>query len=176
MFMIQKTWKLYEQNTITHSLAHHLMAIHTLIKENGYARATDIAKYLSVSRANVSMTLEKLKEKNYVKEDHNRHLRLSSPGKNIVYDVLSKRKVIESFFHHVLDLDINEAEENACKIEHLLSNQTAKMWISFMGYVMSEEEEAKKFRKKLKFFQYHCKDLENCDICDVRCFIKSLNK
>jgi len=173
--MIQETWKSFEQNTITHSLAHHLMAIHTLIKECGYARATDIAKYLSVSRANVSVTLEKLKEKNYVKEDDNRHLFLSSPGKNIVYDVFSKRKVIKSFFHQVLDLDINEAEENACKIEHLISNKTAKMWISFMGYIMSDEEETLKFRKNLKLFQYQCMDVDNCDICEVTCFIKSLN-
>ncbi len=170
--MIRETWKAFEQNELTHSTVHYLMAIHSLVQETGYARAVDIAKYLEVSRANVSVTMEKLKAKNYIEEDVNRHVRLSNIGLNIVNDVLSKRRILETFFHKTLNLDSKEAELNACKIEHLISHDAAREWISFMGYFLSSAKHAKDFRMALKQFQYHCENVERCDICEVNCFFQ----
>jgi Mn-dependent DtxR family transcriptional regulator len=43
-------WREFERNDITHSAAHYLMAIDALREEYGYARVTDVADMLKVSR------------------------------------------------------------------------------------------------------------------------------
>ena len=41
-------WKQFEENNITHSAAHHLLAIFDLKKERGYARVSDVARRLNM--------------------------------------------------------------------------------------------------------------------------------
>ena len=55
-------WKEFEQNPITHSAAHHLMAIGDLTQRLGYARVSDVAKQLKITRGSVSISLRGLKK------------------------------------------------------------------------------------------------------------------
>ena len=169
---MKDVWKKFEKTTLSHSSVHHLLAINNLKKENGYSRAVDIAKYLNISRASVSITITKLKDKGFVKEDINRFLHLSDKGEELVNSVLTKRRVVEQFFREVLDLSRIDAEIEACKIEHLLSVPTGKKLISFMGYYLSGEPEVNKFRRGLKDFNYQCASTRDCEICELECFYK----
>jgi DtxR family Mn-dependent transcriptional regulator len=170
---MKDVWKKFDQLELTHSSIHHLLAVNTLLKEYGYARAVDIAGHLNISRASVSITLNKLKEKGFIREDKNRFLQLSQKGTYIVNSVLSKRRIIEQFFNQVLDLSLEESEINACKMEHLLSETAGKKLISFIGYFLSEQKDAKNFRKTFKEFHYMCSNIENCEICESDCFFKN---
>lgn len=58
-----QVWKEFEENEITHSVAHYLMAIDELHKDFGYARAVDIAKELEISAASCSNGLKSLLKK-----------------------------------------------------------------------------------------------------------------
>ena len=127
---MKDVWKNFDKTELTHSSIHHLLAINTLLRDNGYSRAVDISKYLNISRASVSITVTKLKEKGFVEEDKNRFLNLSKKGKHLVNSVLSKRRIVKQFFREVLDLSAGEAESEACKVEHLLSEPTGKKLIS----------------------------------------------
>jgi DtxR family Mn-dependent transcriptional regulator len=170
--MIQDSWKKFDQSELTHSGIHHLVAISRLLKEYGYARAIDIANFLNITRASVSITTHKLKDKGYITEDKNKFLKLSAKGEEIVNSVLSKRKIVRQFFKEVLHLADSEAEENACKIEHLLSEDSGKQLISFMGFFMSNDLTAKNFREKLKQFCDMCSSTHDCKLCELKCFFK----
>lgn len=170
---MKDVWKKFDESELTHSSIHHLLAVNTLLKEYGYARAVDIAGHLNISRASVSITLNKLKEKGFIREDKNRFLKLSQKGTYIVNSVLSKRRIIEQFFNQVLDLSLEESEINACKMEHLLSETAGKKLISFIGYFLSEQKDATNFRKTFKEFHYMCSNIENCEICELDCFFKN---
>jgi DtxR family Mn-dependent transcriptional regulator len=170
--MIQDSWKKFDQSELTHSGIHHLVAINSLFKEYGYARAIDIANFLNLTRASVSVTTHKLKDKGYIAEDKNKFLRLTDKGKEIVNSVLSKRKIVQQFFKEVLHLADDQAEENACKIEHLLSEESGKQLISFMGFFLSHDATAKNFREKLKQFCDECSNSPNCQVCELKCFFK----
>jgi DtxR family Mn-dependent transcriptional regulator len=165
-------WKKFDQTELTHSSVHHLLAVNSLFKEYGYARSVDIANFLNISRASVSITLNKLKEKGFLKEDPNRFILLSEKGHEIVNSVLSKRRIIQQFFRKVLELDPNEAEINACKTEHLLSEDAGKKLLSFLGYFLSDAQEAEAFRAGLHEFSLLCDDSNNCPVCEVECYYK----
>ena len=169
---MKDVWKKFEQTELTHSSIHHLLAINSLFKENGYSRSVDIANHLNISRASVSITVMKLREKGFVREDKNRFLNLSKKGKDLVNSVLSKRRIVEQFFREVLDLSAQEAEVEACKVEHLMSEPTGKKLISFMGYYLSGQPDVVNFRKGLESFNYVCASTNECDVCELDCFFR----
>ena len=55
-----ETWKEFDHNEISHSAAHHLMAVDDLIRKFGYARVSDVARMLNITRGSVSITLKSL--------------------------------------------------------------------------------------------------------------------
>jgi DtxR family Mn-dependent transcriptional regulator len=169
---MKDVWKKFDETALTHSSIHHLLAINDLLKEHGYSRSVDIANYLNISRASVSITVTKLKDKGFVREDINRFLNLSKKGEELVNSVLSKRRIVEQFFKEVLDIPSSDAEVEACKIEHLLSEPAGKKLISFMGYFLSGQSDVENFRQGLKKFNFVCDVTENCDVCELDCFFK----
>ena len=117
-------WKEFNENVITHSAAHHLLAILELTQARGYARVTDVAKFLEITTGSASTNLKSLKQKDLVVEDENRFVMLSPEGKKLAEGILKRRHILENFFVNVLGVDREQAEIDACKTEHLLSRET----------------------------------------------------
>src|SRR5438045_7249608 len=83
-----ETWKEFEANELTHSAAHHLLAIHELgTQYGGWARVSDIAKQLSITRGSVSINLRALKKRGFVTTDEHRMVKLSAHGLKVVQAV-----------------------------------------------------------------------------------------
>ncbi|MBD3403529.1 winged helix DNA-binding protein [candidate division GN15 bacterium] len=142
---MDELWKKFDEGELSHSGVHHLMAVHELHKEHGYARGIDIARHLDITRGSVSVTLSKLKAKGFLTEDNNKFYRLTAKGVNAVNSVLDRRRTIERFFREVLMVDGSRAQEDACKVEHLLSLETTGKLLSFMEFLLSSKPEASQF-------------------------------
>jgi DtxR family Mn-dependent transcriptional regulator len=132
-----EVWKEFNENEVTHSAAHHLLAILELTTKRGYARVTDVAKFLEITTGSASTNLKSLKQKGYVTEDENRFLALSSEGSKIAEAILNRRRVLEEFFTRVLGVEPITAEIDACKTEHLLSMETTSRMAEFCERVNS---------------------------------------
>ena len=163
-------WKEYDVVELTHSTAHYLMAITELIKTRGYARAIDIAHYLDLTRGSVSTALSKLEDKGYIESDSNKFYQLTATGEEAVNNVLSKRRIIIQFLTEILQIEPEDAEIDACKIEHLISNKTGQRMMSFLGFYLSDTESAEGFREDYRQFMYTCENTSDCLICENRCF------
>ncbi len=170
---MKDVWKKFEDNGLTHSSVHHLMAINLLLKKNGYARGIDVAKHLDISRSSVSVTLHKLQAKGYIQEDENKFYHLTEEGKELTRDVLSTRRIVKKFFTEVLGLSEDIAEEDACKIEHLLHLKTSAQLFKFISFFNGDDAFSAEFRDKFKKYKHTCSD--DCEVCeDDDCFyIKS---
>lgn len=130
-----EVWKQFEENSITHSAAHHLLAVMELREKRGYARVTDVAKHLNITTGSASTNLKSLKGKGLVIEDDNRFLTLSSEGESLARAVVSRKKVLERFLMDVLKVSKEQAEIDACKTEHLISAETTTKLLTFIeGY------------------------------------------
>lgn len=166
-----ETWKEFENNEITHSAAHHLMAISNLLNKFGYARVTDVAKRLDITRGSASITLKALKERGLVVEDENKFLQLSPKGDSLARLVQSKRRILTKFFQGILQVDAENAEIDACKIEHLISYETGEKLLSFVKFLFSDENKAKEFLESFQRFQVECDDIGTCPICKGDCLL-----
>ena len=119
-------WKKFEENNITHSAAHHLLAILELREKRGYARVTDVAKELSITTGSASINLKALKAKSLIVEDENKFLSLSPEGEAIARAVHLRKNILNDFLVHILNVSPEQAEIDSCKTEHLISAETAK--------------------------------------------------
>ncbi len=125
-------WKQFEENNITHSAAHHLLAILELKDKRGYARVTDVAKHLNITTGSASTNLKSLKAKGLIVEDENRFLTLSESGEALARGVVARKQIFERFLSEVLKVSAEQAEIDACKTEHLISSETARKLEKFM--------------------------------------------
>ena len=173
---MKDVWKKFEESELTHSRVHHLMAIFNLLEQNGYARGTDVAEYLNITRGSASITLNKLKNKGFIEEDRKKFYQLTKKGQQVVNSVQSMKRIVKNFFTQVLKLSEDLAEEDACRIEHLLSQETGEKLFSFLGFFLSDDASAVKFRNDLEKFKQKCDSFENCEICQVECFYARSNQ
>lgn len=144
------SWKEFNETPVSHSMAHYLVTIRDLHGTQGYARVSDVADELEVTKGTVSVQMRHLKEKGYVLEDDNRHLKLTDSGENVARQVIYNRSTIIQFLSKVLEIDPQQAEVDACKIEHLLSPETGHQMLSLVQLLLSEDPSAKALLKKLK--------------------------
>lgn len=156
--MASDTWKEFERNPISHSVAHHLTAIAELLESSGYARVSDVARRLNITRGSASLTLKALKQRGLVVEDENRFLRLSPDGERVAKAVRGKKFLVQSFLRNVLGVSSRAAEEDTCKVEHLFSNETADRLASFLGFVFSTDASAEAFVRAWNEFNKPCDD------------------
>jgi DtxR family Mn-dependent transcriptional regulator len=167
--MKNQVWKTFAAQEVSHSMAHYLTSIQDLHERRGYARVSDVARELQLTKGSVSIQIKHLKEKGFVNEDENRFLHLTASGEAVARDVCYNRQVLFQFLNRVLGVQTEKAETDACKIEHLLSRETSRQILVLVQFLQSDDPAARKFVEKLKGFKVGCPTSKECSICEDRC-------
>ena len=176
--MFEDVWKHFDENEITHSAAHHLMAVHELRQRHGYARVSDIAQHLKITKGSVSSAMKHLKERGYIQEDHNRFLELTEHGLQVVWETEATRLTVKKFLSDALGMDDDDAEIDACKVEHLISTEARSRLVGFLRFLFSEDPVSEQFldtfRAAFRGSSLQCKDgdVAACLLCDEVCCVQ----
>jgi len=166
-------WKQFELNPISHSTAHHLIAISELLESVGYARVSDVARTLNITRGSASLTLKALRQRGLVVEDENKFLRLSPEGRTVSDAVRGKKFLLENFLHNVLGVSRETAEGDTCKIEHLISNDTAQRLARLVRFITSGDPSAEAFLRAWRQYSQPCEhDPAGCPACNLDCLVE----
>jgi DtxR family transcriptional regulator, Mn-dependent transcriptional regulator len=169
------TWKEFEANELTHSGAHHLLAIHEVgAAYGGWARVSDIARRLNITRGSVSINLRVLKKRGWVHTDEHRLVKLSPKGLKVVHGVMAKRVIVKTFLASVLGLADAQAEIDSCKIEHLISESTGERLVHFLQFLTSDAPASRQLVKHFRAFQATCPESRTCSVCNGHCLIDEL--
>jgi DtxR family Mn-dependent transcriptional regulator len=168
-------WKEFEANELTHSAAHHLLAIQEVGEAyGGWARVSDIARRLNITRGSVSINLRTLKKRGWVQTDEHRLVKLSPKGARAVHAVKAKRVIAEMFLHDVLGLPQVQAEIDSCKIEHLISHSTAQRLVHLLQVLASGAPASRQLLKQLRTAEPSCPATRTCAVCKGHCLIDEL--
>lgn len=108
---------------IRQSAEDYLEKILMLNERLGYARSTDIAKEMNVTKPSVSVAMKRLRENNYILMDQEGKITLTSTGTAIANRIYNRHKVLSAFFRE-LGVDSDVAAEDACKVEHVISDES----------------------------------------------------
>ncbi|MCR5341582.1 MAG: metal-dependent transcriptional regulator [Saccharofermentans sp.] len=99
----------------------YLESILVLSQKDEPVRSLDVARYLGVSRPSVSRAMAILKTGNYVNIDSQGYITLADAGRKIAEKIYERHVVLTKFFTS-LGVDVKTAEEDACRIEHVISD------------------------------------------------------
>lgn len=153
----KKSIKHTHDNELTHSMVHYLLTIHKLKESNGYARVTDIAKDLGITKGSVSTALNNLKKRDLVVEDESKFLSLSDNGHAQVHRILSSRTLLFYFLKDFVGVTEEAAMQDSCLMEHLVSDETLMKFFDFMKKMACDCDETGSksiFKTEIDLCQY----------------------
>ena len=108
---------------IQQSAENYLETIYMLAQKNGSVRSIDIATELGFSKPSVSVAMKNLRENGYIDVMGDGNIVLLEPGKAIAENLYTRHTVLTQALT-ALGVSKETAAEDACKIEHFLSEES----------------------------------------------------
>ena len=116
----------------------YIESIYVLSKRMSHVRSLDVAEYMNYSKPSVSRAVGLLKNGGYVTVDSEGHLELTELGKEIAHKIYERHTVITSLLVK-LGVDPEIASDDACKIEHAISDESFIAIKKFAGRIDENE-------------------------------------
>lgn len=116
----------------------YLETIYVLSQTSSAVRSIDVAEYMGFSKPSVSRAIGLLKSEGLVKIDKDGYLKLTEAGTILSKRIYERHTVLSKLF---LQLGVEEkiASEDACRIEHYISDETFSAIKKHMEKYMPKE-------------------------------------
>lgn len=125
--------KKISESELSHSMVHYLLTIHKLKENRGFARVTDIAKDLGLTKGSVSTAINNLKKRELLAEEEDcKFVVLTEWGHQMVHKILTGRTLLYYFLKDFLHVEEETAKKDACLMEHLMSDETRTKFFDYM--------------------------------------------
>jgi DtxR family Mn-dependent transcriptional regulator len=124
-----------QQDKLTPSIEDYLEAIYVLDQKERGVRSVDVADKLKVAKPSVNRALKSLVDGGLIEQQRYSVIYLTKQGKEQARKILHRHTVIKRFLMDVLGLDDLRADEEACKIEHVVCEDTVNRLSEHVDYV-----------------------------------------
>ncbi|MBR2255386.1 MAG: metal-dependent transcriptional regulator [Candidatus Methanomethylophilaceae archaeon] len=111
----------------------YILNILRITEGSGVAKTTELASYMNVSPASVSEMVKVLASEGLVTYEKYKGMSLTPAGLDYARQLRKKHHVLETFLTEYLNTDHETAHEEACKMEHTISDETAIRMCNMMG-------------------------------------------
>jgi Mn-dependent DtxR family transcriptional regulator len=101
----------------------YLETIYVLTQRSTSVRAIDVGEHMGFSKPSVSRALGLLKSGGFVLADENGFLSLTDAGREVAEKIYERHTIITKILTH-LGVDADTAAEDACKLEHAISDKS----------------------------------------------------
>ena len=114
-----------EKHKISASLEDYMEAIYQISEVKQVVKAIDLSKRLDVKRSSVAEAIKNLTKRELVTYENN-ELKLTDKGLEIAKEVINRHKTLYDFFAKILNIEPEEAQLNACRVEHVITENAFK--------------------------------------------------
>lgn len=125
-------------NSISSSLEDYLEAIFVLQQSGKDVRVTDIASMLNVSKPSVNRAVGTLKQAELLSHESYGTIVLTPEGETKAAQILRRHNMLKHFLGRTLGVPDDIAEEDACRMEHVMSSVTVE---KLYDYLVKLDEE-----------------------------------
>jgi len=160
--MVDIAMKSVPNKPLTPAIENYLEAIFNLAKEKRVARVKDIAKRLGVKMPTVTNMLKTLSERKLIEYEKYEYLELTQKGSDVGEEIDRRHHVLRSFLTDILGIDLEKADEEACKMEHAVGTATMDRFVAFMEFIQSCPRTGENWLERFEEFRVHGKDREKC--------------
>ena len=120
----------------------YLETIYILNRRTGFVRSIDIANEMGYSKPSVSKGMSLLREMGYITVAAYGEIKLTKNGLKRAKEVYSRHLLIREFFIRKLGVNPTTAEIDACKVEHVISEETYLRLRDFMSECLSDSDDS----------------------------------
>lgn len=117
---------------LTFSMENYLEAVYELSVGEGGARVSDIAARLGVSKASVNSAMNALHQRGLVENEKYREIYLTEEGLRVARLTSQKHVILQTLLHKVMGVDSQQASEDACAMEHVISEESTEKILAFL--------------------------------------------
>ncbi len=128
------------EEEISASAEDYLEALYLLIKDKDEIGTSDIASFLGVKLPSVTEMMGKLKKKGLVNHEKYGEISLTTRGKEVAKEISNRHEDLVSFLE-LLGVDNESAQLDACKIEHVVGQNTMQKLRKFLEFATGAPEE-----------------------------------
>jgi len=144
------------------SLEDYLEAIANLHKGEKTVKVRQLSRTLNVKMPSVTAALERLSEEGLVVHKRYGDIKLTPEGDRAAQDVIRRHTALSRFFTEGLNINKETAEEDACKIEHIISPITLERMIKFIEFIEACPQGEANFPKRYRYYLEHGKPPLEC--------------
>ncbi len=112
-------------NSLSETTEMYILSIYRLTEYTKIATISEIAGEMNLSLSSVSERVKRLTESGYVEHEWREGVSLSEKGHDLALKMLRKRRLIELFLVKLAGYNIDEVDEEACRLEHVISDRLA---------------------------------------------------
>lgn len=120
----------------------YLETIYLLHQESRIVRAVDIASRMGFSKPTISEWMQKLSSAGYVEIEHNGNITLTDEGLTEARRIYGRHVVLAELFVRI-GISPKTADEDACRVEHYISNETFEALKAHLAHLRLEQREIK---------------------------------
>ncbi len=135
---------------LSESLEDYLEAIYNEISKKNEAKVTDISKILNVKKASVTGALINLKNRGFINYEPYSSITLTDLGKKYAKDIIEKHKIMSEFLENILNLPHDEAVQNACKMEHIMTETMFYRMTKFSIFIQNLCKKQPELKKEIE--------------------------
>ena len=112
----------------------YLESIHVLLKKNGHVRSVDISEYMGYSKPSVSRAVGLLKNGGYIAVDKDGYITLTEAGLAHATKIYDRHNILSQMLIR-LGVDPKIAAEDACRLEHAISDESFQAIKRYMEHL-----------------------------------------
>lgn len=109
----------------------YLETIYVLCQKKSAVRSIDIAEHMNYSKPSVSRAVGNLKRENYISVDKDGYITLTDDGLALAQKIYERHTILSRVLM-MLGIDEDTASEDACKIEHVISDKSFETLKKYM--------------------------------------------
>ncbi len=152
------------EKPLTPVMEDYLEAIFDLAREKKVVRVKDIARRLDVKMPTVTSMLKTLGKRGLVHYEKYEYVELTGEGLTIGREMRRRHEILYRFLTGILKIDSRMADEEACKMEHTLSQATLESLTDFMAFIQECPRAGESWLKNFEEYRIHGYKPEKCRI------------
>ena len=146
----------------TASMEDYLEAIAKLGKGRKVVKVKELSQMLGVKMPSVTSALKRLSRQELVEHERYGHITLTPEGDAVARQVIYRHEALTHFFAKALDINRETAEEDACKIEHVISPLSMERLAKFVEFIEACPLGRANFPSRYKCYLEHGESPQDC--------------
>ena len=152
------------EKPLTAVMEDYMEAIYELDREKKVVRVKDIAKRMDVKMPTVTSMLKTLNKRGLVNYEKYEYVELTRDGANVGREMRRRHDILLQFLTDILKIELETADEEACKMEHALSSATLDSLTDFMAFIQACPSAGESWLHYFEEYRQHGRKPETCKL------------